>query len=103
MLHIVDNDLPAPLIRLLREPYVAHGVLKQNLDRARSFHAPEQQAVMDTYPHQHLRPSFHLGAPSHRHGVVVPLHFCLSVQSWIESCVQPTDCLKLKADLGAKQ
>ena len=63
MLHIVDNDLPAPLIRLLRELYVAHGVLKQNLDRARSFHAPEQQAVMDTYLHQHLRPSFHLGAP----------------------------------------
>ena len=63
MLHIVDNDLPAPLIRLLREPYVAHGVLKQNLDRARSFHSPEQQAVMDTYLHQPLRPSFHLGAP----------------------------------------
>jgi hypothetical protein len=63
MLHIVDNDLPAPLIRFLRELYVAHGVLKQNLDRARSFHAPEQQAVMDTYLHQHLRPSFLLSAP----------------------------------------
>ena len=53
----------APLIRFLRELYVAHGVLKQNLDRARSFHAPEQQAVMDTYLHQHLRPSFLLSAP----------------------------------------
>ena len=63
MLHIVDNDLPATLIRFLRELYVAHGVLKQNLDRARSFHAPEQQAVMDTYLHQHLRPSFLLSAP----------------------------------------
>ena len=63
MLHIVDNDLPAPLIRFLRELYVAHGVLKQNLDRARSFHAPERQAVMDTYLHQHLRPSFLLSAP----------------------------------------
>ena len=63
MLHIVDNDLPAPLIRLLREPYVAHGVLKQNLDRARSFHAPEQQAIMDFYLRQHLRPSFPLGVP----------------------------------------
>ena len=63
MLLIVDNDLPAPLIQSLRDLYVAHGVLKQNLDRARSFHAPEQQAVMDTYLHQPLRPSFHLGAP----------------------------------------
>ena len=71
MLHIVDNDLPAPLIRLLRDRYVAHGVLKQNLDRARSFHAPEQQAVMDTYLHQHLRPSFHLG-PQATDRVVVP-------------------------------
>ena len=63
MLHIVDNDLPAPLIRFLRELYVAHGVLKKNLDRARSFHAPERQAIMDTYLRQHLRPSFPLGAP----------------------------------------
>ena len=75
MPHIVDNDLPAPLIRLLREPYVAYGALKQNLDRARSFHAPEQQAVMDTYLHQPLRPSFHLGAPKPqtRGGSAAPL------------------------------
>jgi hypothetical protein len=63
MMLILDNDLPAPLIQSLRDLYVANGALKQNLDRARSFHAPEQQAVMDSYLHQHLRPSFHLGAP----------------------------------------
>ena len=63
MMLILDNDLPAPLIQSLRDLYFAHGVLEQNLGRARSFHAPEQQAVMDTYLHQHLRPSFHLGAP----------------------------------------
>ena len=75
MPHIVDNDLPAPLIRFLRELYVAHGVLKQNLDRARSFHAPEQQAVRDTYLHQHLRPSFLLSAPKPqtRDGSAAPL------------------------------
>ena len=77
MLHIVDNDLPAPLIRFLRELYVAHGGLKQNLDRARSFHAPEQQAVMDTYLHQNLRTSFRF--------------------------VQPTDHMRSKADLRANQ
>ena len=76
MLHIVENDLPAPLIQSLRDRYVAHGVLKQNLDRSRSFHAPEQQAVMDTYLHQHLRTSFRFA--------------------------QPTDCMRLKADLRAK-
>lgn len=77
MLHIADNDLPAALIQSLRDRDVAQGVLKQNLDRARSFHAPEQQAVMDTYLHQHLRTSFRF--------------------------VQPTDCMRLKADLRANQ
>ena len=77
MLHIADNDLPAALIQSLRDRYVAHGVLKQNLDRARLFHAPEQHSVMDTYLHQHLRTSFRF--------------------------VQPTDCMRLKADLRAKQ
>ena len=77
MLHIADNDLPAALIQSLRDRYVAHGVLKQNLDRARLFHAPEQQAVMVTYLHQHLRTSFRF--------------------------VQPTDCMRLKADLRANQ
>ena len=76
MLHITDNDLPATLIQSLRERYVAHGVLNQNLDRARLFHAPEQQAVIDTYLHQHLRTSFRF--------------------------IQPTDCVRLKADLRAK-
>ena len=88
MLHIVDNWLPETLLQSLRDLCVAHGALKQNLDsdalfswrpdsgRARSSHAPEQQAVMDTYLHQHLRPSFRF--------------------------VQPTDCVRLKADLRAK-
>ena len=68
MLHIVDNWLPETLLQSLRDLCVAHGALKQNLDsdalfswrpdsgRARSSHAPEQQAAMDTYLHQHLRP-----------------------------------------------
>ena len=77
MLHIVDNDLLVPLIQSLGDRYVAHGVLNQNLDRTRSLHAPEQQAVMDIYLHQHLRTSFRF--------------------------VQPTDCMRLKADLRAKQ
>ena len=63
MLHIVDHYLRVPLIRSLRDLYIAHGILKQKLDRARPLHAPEQQAVMDTYLGQHLRPSFPLGAP----------------------------------------
>jgi len=68
MLHIVDNWLPETLLQSLRDLCVAHGALKQNLDsdalfswrpdsgRARSSHAPEQQAAMDTYLHQHFRP-----------------------------------------------
>ena len=68
MLHIVDNLLPTTLLQSLRDLCVVHGVLKQNLDSdalfswrpdfgsARSSHAPKQQAVMETYLHQYLRP-----------------------------------------------
>ena len=68
MLHIVDNWLPTTLLQSLRDLCDSHGVLKQNLDsdalfswrpdsgKPRSAHSPEQQAVMETYLHQHLRP-----------------------------------------------
>ena len=68
MLHIVDNWLSETLVQSLRDLCETHGALKQNLDsdalfswrpdsgRARSSHAPKQQALMDTYLNQHLRP-----------------------------------------------
>ena len=68
MLHVVDNWLSETLVRSLRDLCVTHGALKQTLDsdalfswrpdsgRARSSHAPKQQALMDTYLNQHLRP-----------------------------------------------
>ena len=68
MLHIVDNWLPAPLLESLRDLCVAHGILKRDLDsdalfswrpdcgQARSSHAPDQQAVMEAYLNEHLRP-----------------------------------------------
>ena len=61
MLHVVDNWLSETLVRSLRDLCVTHGALKQTLDsdalfswrpdsgRARSSHAPKQQALMDTY------------------------------------------------------
>ena len=68
MLHIVDNWLPAPLLESLRDLCVAHRILKRDLDsdalfswrpdcgQARSSHAPDQQAVMEAYLNEHLRP-----------------------------------------------
>ena len=68
MLQVVDNWLPTTLVQSLQQLCDAHGALRQNQlenqlfswrpdhGTPRSAHAPEQQAVMEHYLSEFLRP-----------------------------------------------